>query len=470
MNLRLIKIIIILELLSNNYLISQVDLKPEDIYEKVSPSVVVVFAYDFQGNLKSQGSGVVIDSKGYITTNYHVYAEAERLEIKHNNDIITDIEIIGADVEKDILIIKIKANLLPPLKKADFQKIKVGQRVYAIGSPLGFENSISEGIIGGIRNISELNRSYIQITASISPGSSGGAVVNAQGELIGISTMTYKEGQNINFAIPISDIDQVELLESANNLYLETLSNFYKGYNSFLSKDYSNALKYFNKCLSLKPFPNVYNNLGCTYDALSDFDNAISNFNLAIQLEPNYVDAFYNLARTYQNMKKFDDAITYYKKAFEIEPTYASAIYNIGYLYELQKEYGLAETYYNLTLEVNKKHVRAIGGLAGIIAQRGDLDESLKLYQRAIKIDPTVPELYFNLATVYYFLKDFNSAIKTLKTAIELNPHYIEAYLKISGIYMQIGNYTSAVNYTRTAARLGSKDAQKILIQLNEIW
>jgi tetratricopeptide (TPR) repeat protein len=447
-----------------------VDLKPEDIYEKVTASVVVVLAYDFNNNLKSQGSGVVIDRKGYIATNYHVYAECERLEIKHNDKIINEIEVIGADVEKDILIIKVKENIFPAISKANFQKLKVGQRIYAIGSPLGYENSISDGIIGGLRNISELNRNYIQITTSISPGSSGGAVVNARGELIGISTLTHKGGQNINFAIPITDIDNVKLAEPNDKLYLETLSNFYKGYNSFLSKDYDNALKYFEKCLSLKPFPNVYNNLGCTYDAINNFDKAISNFNLAINLDLNYVDAFYNLAHTYQKMKKYNDAVKYYKKAVEIEPTYASAIYNIGYLYELLKEYNLAETYYNKTLEVNKNHVKAIGGLAGITAQRGELNESVKLYEQAIRIDSFIPELYFNLATVYYFLKDFNSAIKTLKTAIELNPNYIEAYLKISGIYIQNGDYSSAVNYTRTAARLGSKDAQKILIQLNETW
>ncbi|PIP76185.1 MAG: hypothetical protein COW85_15425 [Ignavibacteria bacterium CG22_combo_CG10-13_8_21_14_all_37_15] len=470
MNLRLIKLIIIIELISNNYTFSQVELKPEDIYEQASKSVVVVLAYDFQNNLKSQGSGVVIDNKGYIATNYHVFAECKRLEIKHNNDIISDTDIIGADIEKDILIVKIKENLFPAIKKANFQKIKVGQRIYAIGSPLGFENSISEGIIGGLRNILELNRNYIQITTSISPGSSGGAVVNAQGELIGISTMTYKEGQNINFAIPITDIDKVELVKPNNKKYLEALSNFYKGYNSFLSNDYNNALIHFEKCLSLKPFPNVYNNLGCIYDALNDFDNAIINFNLAIQLDPKYADAYYNLAHTYENMGKYNEAISYYEKTIQIEPTYASALYNIGYHYDLQKESALAEIYYNKTLEIKNDHVKAIGGLAGICAQQGNFRESIQLYEKAIKINPLIPELYYNVSTVYVFVKEFDNAIKSLKSVIELKPNYIAAYLKISGIYIKIGDYPSAINYTRIAARLGSKDAQEILTQLNETW
>jgi len=71
---------------------------------------------------------------------------------------------------------------------------------------------------------------------------------------------------------------------------------------------------------------------------------------------------------------------------------------------------------------------------------------------------------------VYVFVKEFDNAIKSLKSVIELKPNYIAAYLKISGIYIKIGDYPSAINYTRIAARLGSKDAQEILTQLNETW
>jgi len=120
------------------------------------------------------------------------------------------VDIIGVDVDKDLLILKIKGKKFPAVKIGNSKSLNVGQRVYAIGSPMGLENSISEGIISGLRSYDELRRSFIQITASISPGSSGGAVVNDKGELIGISTLTFKQGQNLNFAIPIEDILKVK--------------------------------------------------------------------------------------------------------------------------------------------------------------------------------------------------------------------------------------------------------------------
>ena len=186
-------------------------LTAEQIYKKVSCAVVVVHAYDENYKFSAQGSGVVINDKGYVVTNYHVLSGNERLEILHGKEVVPYVDIIGIDVEKDILILKIEAKKFAAIKIGDSKSLNIGQRVYAIGSPMGLENSISEGIISGLRSVDELKRNFIQITASISTGSSGGAVVNDKGELIGISTFTAKDGQNLNFAIPIDDILKVEI-------------------------------------------------------------------------------------------------------------------------------------------------------------------------------------------------------------------------------------------------------------------
>lgn len=182
------------------------ELTPEQIFEKVDDCVVVTLSYDFRGNLSKQGSGVVIRDKGLIVTNCHVFIGCNKIEVKHKDQIIKHTDIIGLDLEKDILILKINENIFPSIQIGNSESLKVGQRVYAVGSPLGMENSLSEGLISGLRNMSDENKSYIQITASISPGSSGGAVINSKGELIGVSTKSLWFGQNLNFAIPINDI------------------------------------------------------------------------------------------------------------------------------------------------------------------------------------------------------------------------------------------------------------------------
>ncbi len=84
------------------------DLTPEQIYEKVNNCVVVILSYDFDGKFSKQGSGVVISDKGWIVTNYHVFAKCEKMEVKHNDKIVKYTDIIGVDVEKDILILKVE--------------------------------------------------------------------------------------------------------------------------------------------------------------------------------------------------------------------------------------------------------------------------------------------------------------------------------------------------------------------------
>jgi len=186
-------------------------LSAENIYKKVSDAVVVILTYDDNDELLMQGSGVVINDKGYVVTNYHVLKDCERIEILHNNEIVPYVDIIGLDEDRDIVILKIEDKKFPAVTVGDSQNLNIGQRVYAIGSPLGFENTLSEGIISGLRSYEEYGTNFIQISASISTGSSGGAVVNDKGELIGISTLTLTEGQNLNFAIPIDAVLDIKI-------------------------------------------------------------------------------------------------------------------------------------------------------------------------------------------------------------------------------------------------------------------
>ena len=166
------------------------ELTAEQIYAKINDAVVTIYTFDANGKILSQGSGVVLNEKGWVVTNYHVYAGAEKLVVKHKEKIVKYSGIIGLDVEKDILILKIADLSFLPISLGNSDLLRVGQKIYAIGSPMGFENTITEGIISGLRSYEERTKNFIQVSAAISPGSSGGAVVNAKGELIAITTLT----------------------------------------------------------------------------------------------------------------------------------------------------------------------------------------------------------------------------------------------------------------------------------------
>jgi S1-C subfamily serine protease len=240
----------LLTLFSFKEIFSQ-DLTPEEIFQKVDDAIVVIHAYDFKGNLSIQGSGVVIDNNGLIATNFHVIAKCEKYEVLHNGKEIGSAELIALNFDKDILILKVSDNSLKAINLGNSNNLKVGQRVYAIGSPMGLENSISEGIISGLRNFDKNYSNFIQITASISPGSSGGAVLNSQGELIGISTSTIKGGQNLNFAIPINDVIEVSQNLIEGNENIKFINIYIKGFNAYDGDNYVEAVFNLSKCVNI---------------------------------------------------------------------------------------------------------------------------------------------------------------------------------------------------------------------------
>ncbi len=204
-------------------------LSAEQIYTKINNAVVTIYTFDANEKLLAQGSGVVLNDKGWVVTNYHVYSGAEKLVVKHKEKIVKYTGIIGLDVEKDILILKIVDHAFPAITMGNSDILKIGQKIYAIGSPMGFENTITEGIISGLRTSEEKNKSFIQVSTAISPGSSGGAVVNAKGELIGITTLSVTKGQNLNFAIPINEVQAVYKHAVITPNTLTAAQYFYKG-------------------------------------------------------------------------------------------------------------------------------------------------------------------------------------------------------------------------------------------------
>jgi len=318
-------------------------LSAEQIYEKVKDAVVVILAYDYSDELAAQGSGVILNDKGYVVTNYHVLSGSERLEIMHGDEIIPYVDIIGIDVEKDILILKIEEKKFPAVKLGDVKSLKIGQRIYAIGSPMGFENTISEGIISGLRSYKELSKNYIQITASISPGSSGGAVLNDKGELIGISTLTIKDGQNLNFAIPIDDVLNVEIGSYSEDNAFKDFELFANGSNALKEGNYIDAINYFTNIIDLYPnYVYAYVNRGYAKGKIGDYKGEMQDYNKAIEIYPSDAHTYYNRGVTKSNnLDDYTAAIQDFNKAIEIDPNYASAYLSRGIAkYQLGDEYG----------------------------------------------------------------------------------------------------------------------------------
>ncbi|HEX3985248.1 MAG TPA: trypsin-like peptidase domain-containing protein [Acidobacteriaceae bacterium] len=188
------------------------------VYKRVVPSVVNITAgtltLDFFYGLvpqEDQGSGFILDKQGHILTNYHVVANARKVEVQTHDKHRYTAQIIGSDRLHDLALLQINATNLVPAVLATSHDLQVGQQVFAIGNPFGLSGTMTAGIISAIRSVRGPQgapiENAIQTDAAINPGNSGGPLLNSQGEVIGINSMIAQNGaeQNagIGFAIPI---------------------------------------------------------------------------------------------------------------------------------------------------------------------------------------------------------------------------------------------------------------------------
>jgi hypothetical protein len=176
---------------------------PTELALEQSRAVVLLEPLDERGRPMGQGSGFIVSSAGAIVTNLHVIQGSATVRVKlPGGDTYQTSDIVDVDALKDIAIIKVRGFQLPVVKLGDSDRTAIGESIVAISSPEGLTNSLTTGVVSGIRRL-ETHRVF-QITAPISEGSSGGALFNAEGQVIGITTYILRSGQNINFALPIN--------------------------------------------------------------------------------------------------------------------------------------------------------------------------------------------------------------------------------------------------------------------------
>lgn len=213
-------------------------LKPD--IEELKKSVVQIYVYDVNDEMIATGSGVVAFENDVIITNAHVVEKNYKLEVISENNTKYQVEgIIGYNKKKDIAILKLSDS--KNLKALDTKDtLSVGDDVIAIGSPLGLKNTVSNGILSGY--FQDAIKVY-QHTAPISPGSSGGALFDARGKLVGITYASIDEGQNINFAIPIKQVEK-EYNIVKDNKCIETEYCKYLNNGILKTKEGSRLLEY----------------------------------------------------------------------------------------------------------------------------------------------------------------------------------------------------------------------------------
>lgn len=202
-------------------------LSAREIAEKVMPSVVLIVTQDENGNPISQGSGYVY-RPGLVVSNLHVFERATNAIVKNvkTGEVSKAVEVVGMNAQEDICVIRIDNARFPALSLGDSKSVRTGDEIYVASNPKGLEGSFTKGIVSSVREknrVKDINdeilraaglmtdRTLFQIDAAISPGSSGGVLVNTKAQAIGIIKSSIVSGQNLNFAIPIEQLMAIPL-------------------------------------------------------------------------------------------------------------------------------------------------------------------------------------------------------------------------------------------------------------------
>jgi len=202
--------------------IAPAKLTTAQIADRATPSVVIVENFNENGGKAGQGSGYVFSSDGIVITNYHVIRGAKSLDVRMPGQEPYRVNsVLGYEIDHDVAALQLTGSSLPALSTETIAEPKVGDRVVAIGAPLGLESTVSEGIVSALRDAGTMH--IIQTTASISPGSSGGPLLNEYGKVIGLTTSTVRDGQSLNFVVSAKHV--FELLSRRQPMSLEEMLN-----------------------------------------------------------------------------------------------------------------------------------------------------------------------------------------------------------------------------------------------------
>jgi Trypsin-like peptidase domain len=180
--------------------------------KKLSKAIASVLVTTSDGKTINQGSGFFLNPTGRLVTNYHVIEDASSAIVKTSDGGFYEVNgTLAVDEEHDLAILKVAGSNFEYVSLGDSDAVSIGDKVYAVGSPLGLETTVSDGIVSSIRELNEVR--LIQTTAPISHGSSGGPLLNLRGQVIGVTTLQMEGGQNLNFAVPSKFIRPLLLSE-----------------------------------------------------------------------------------------------------------------------------------------------------------------------------------------------------------------------------------------------------------------
>ena len=410
-----------------------------EIAEKALAATVYLEMKDINGLPLGFGSGFFV-KPNLIATNYHVIAGAANGTAKLVGK-YTTYKIEGwtaTDEENDLALLQVSAYGIKPLPLGNSDAVKIGETVYVAGNPKGLEGTFSDGIISSRRD--KYTKERFQMTTPISPGSSGGPVLNGKGEVIGVSVAAHRDldAQNLNFAIPSNYLKRLLTLSkpakplSQVNQTISAETYFLRGNACYDLGLYDLAIANYDKAVQLKrDHTTAYMNRGVAKSALGQYFAAISDYDKAIQLNPDDAEVYYNRGVTKVHLGQYFAAISDYDKAIQLKPDHTNAYISRGVAKVDLGQYFAAISDYDKAIQLKPDHTNAYISRGVVKADLGQYFAAINDYDKAIELKPDHAGAYLNRGIAKVLLNRTWEAKQDFRTALRLGEKAGDVDIKV---------------------------------------
>lgn len=366
---------------------SRAEYDTEDLFKRISPSIVTILAFDEKGYPQGQGSGVVI-GKDRVVTNCHVLQEADSLKVSIGSEEYAA-SWIRTDPSRDICILNVEGIVASAINTRRMDDVKIGETVFAIGNPLGFGLSISAGLISSISPYRD--EQVIVASTPLSPGSSGGGLFDTQGRLLGITTAILTMGQNLNIVLPAEWIAELSkrgiappppsVIPGPEPRWMEEA----QALQAVNSPEFEKHVRKWRETQPKSALAAAY--LGIVLNEKNPTE-AEAVLREAVRLDDRNEFAWFVLANVLYGMGQRNEAKQLLQKALLLAPTHGGA-------YATKAEWLLADNTLKEAYTAIQDAIRMEPSISnhwrllGIIADKLDrIDESARAYQVALRLNP----------------------------------------------------------------------------------
>jgi tetratricopeptide (TPR) repeat protein len=449
------------------------------LVKKIQPAVATVIVYDAERNIANIGTGFFVSPQGHLITNHHVLAGKFFADVRTFTGKSYPVRAVLAE-NKAADLLKLKVDI--PAGEVKWLAVNdrmpaIAERVVVVGSPMGLEQTVSEGIVSSVRETSPVGPVF-QMSAPISPGSSGSPVVDPKGEVIGIATFQFIQGQNLNFAVAARQILALKKTEGAPSVSEWTFGLMgkkprlaeelcEKGIRFSLDGKDRQALQYFEQAAEKDPGdPAAWSGLGSCYAGLDHQSDAVEAFKKAVQADPRNEISHYNLANYYGKIGRHEEAVSAYREAIRIDPKFEAAHFNLGMAFIRLGRHDEGRQAFEAVADLNPGAAPAHYNAGIAYGQMGRHEEAIAAQKRVIRIDPDFAPAHYALGASAGKLGRAGEEFEAYKEAIRADPDFAPAHHAIGEVFLRRGDRGGALEEYKILKKMDPDLARDLFDQI----